>query len=184
MPLLIILIVVVLFVLLAIVMIPVGIIQRYRVGTRRQKARGWVAAINVLGLAVSIALFLVVASLTNIWVPDVTQYTAAGLAGGALLGVLGLALTKWESGLDDLHYTPNRLLVLGLTVVVSARILYGIWRSWESWRAGLSGGSWFVAAGLAGAMAAGAVVLGYYLVYWFGVRRRLMRHARRPLRRI
>jgi hypothetical protein len=74
--------------------------------------------------------------------------------------------------------------VLGLTLIVSARILYGLWRSWESWRAGLSGGSWFVAAGLAGAMAAGAVVLGYYLVYWFGVRSRLRRHGRRALRRI
>jgi hypothetical protein len=178
------LIIAVLFVLLVIVMIPVGIVQRYRMGTKRQKARGWVATFNVFGLMFSTAVFLFVASLTSIWVPDVMQYTAAGLAGGSLLGVLGLALTKWEPGLDALHFTPNRLLVLGLTIVVSARILYGLWRSWESWRAGLSGGSWFVAAGLAGAMAAGAVVLGYYLVYWFGVRRQLGRHARRRLRRI
>jgi hypothetical protein len=178
------LILVVLLVLMAIVMVPVGIIQRYRVGTRRQKARGWVATLNVFGLTASTVLFLTVAGLTAIWVPDVLQYTSAGLAGGALLGVLGLSLTKWESGLDDLHYTPNRLLVLALTILVSARILYGLWRSWESWRAGLSGGSWFVAAGLAGAMAAGAVVLGYYFVYWWGVRRMLGRHARRRLRRI
>jgi hypothetical protein len=183
-PILILLIIVVLFVLLAIVMIPVGIVQRYRVGTRRQKARGWVATLNVFGLLTSTTLFLVVAGLTSVWVPDVLQYTAAGLAGGAVLGLLGLAITKWESGLDALHYTPNRLLVLGLTLIVSARILYGLWRTWESWRAGLSGGSWFVAAGLAGAMAAGAVVLGYYLVYWFGVRSRLRRHGRRALRRI
>jgi hypothetical protein len=26
-------------------------------------------------------------------------------------------------------------------------------------------------------MAAGAVVLGYYLIYWLGVRRRISRHA-------
>ena len=178
------LIIAVLAVVLVIVLIPVGIVQRYRVGTRRQKARGWVAALNLFGLTASTVLFLVAAGLTNIWVADVLPYTAAGLAGGVLLGVLGLALTRWESGLDDLHYTPNRLLVLGLTIVVSGRILYGLWRSWASWRAGLSGGSWFVAAGLAGAMAAGAVVLGYYLTYWFGVRRMLRRHSRRRLRRI
>ncbi len=178
------LLLVVLIVLLGIVMIPVGIVQRYRVGTRRQKARGWIATLNVLGLAVSTLLFLIVAALTSIWVPDVLLYSAAGLAAGALLGVLGLSLTKWESGLDDLHYTPYRLLVLGLTILVSARIAYSLWRSWASWRAGLSGGSWFVAAGLAGAMAAGAVVLGYYLVYWFGVRRMVRLHARRSLRRL
>lgn len=174
----------VLIVLLVIVLIPVGIVQRYRVGTKRQKARGWIAALNLFGLTISTALFLTAATVTSLWVPDVVTYTAAGLAGGAVLGLLGLALTKWEPGLDALHYTPNRLLVLGITVVVSARILYGMWRSWESWRAGLSGGSWFVAAGLAGAMAAGAVVLGYYLTYWLGVRSRLRRHDRRRLRRI
>ena len=31
---------------------------------------------------------------------------------------------------------------------------------------------------------AGAVVLGYYLAYWSGVRRRYRRHARRPLRKM
>jgi hypothetical protein len=41
----------------------------------------------------------------------------------------------------------------------------------------MEGESWFVAAGVAGSMAAGAVVIGYYLVYWLGVRRRWRRHA-------
>jgi hypothetical protein len=48
----------------------------------------------------------------------------------------------------------------------------------------MRGGSWFVASGVPGAMAAGAVVLGYYVVFWLGVRRELKRHAARPLRRI
>ena len=111
-------------------------------------------------------------------------YTAAGLAAGAVLGLIGLWLTKWEPSLDHLHYTPNRLLVLALTLTITARILYGFWRSLESWRAGLSGESWFVAAGIAGSMAAGATVLGYYLIYWLGVRRRLRGHSRRRLRRV
>jgi hypothetical protein len=33
-------------------------------------------------------------------------------------------------------------------------------------------------------MAAGAIVLGYYLAYWIGVRRRLTRHAALPVRRL
>jgi hypothetical protein len=32
--------------------------------------------------------------------------------------------------------------------------------------------------GVADSLAAGAVVLGYYLSYWLGVRRRLKAHAR------
>ena len=178
------LIVPVLIVLAVIVLIPIGIVQRYRVGTRRQRGRPWLAALNLFGLALSAMLFVVAAALTNIWVPEALMYTLAGLAGGAMLGVLGLALTTWEPGLDALHYTPNRLLVLSLTLMIAARLLYGFWRAWESWRAGLSGESWFVAAGLTGSMAAGAVVLGYYLTYWIGVRRRLRAHDARPLRRL
>ena len=174
----------VLLVLAVIVLIPLSIVQRYRVGTSRQKARGWVAALNLFGLALSTALFLIAAGLTSIWVPDVLRYTAGGLLGGFALGIIGLWLTKWEPGLDALHYTPNRLLVLSITLVVTARVLYGFWRSWQSWRAGLSGESWFIEAGIAGAMAAGAVVLGYYFSFWLGVRRRLRRHAGRKLRRI
>ena len=168
----------VLLVLALIVLIPFSIVRRYQVGTSRQRARGWLAALNLFGLAISVLLFFMAAAVTSIWVPDVLRYTAAGFAGGSLLGLLGLWLTKWEPQPDALFYTPNRLLVLALTLTITARVLYGLWRSWESWRAGLSGESWFVAAGLAGAMAAGAVVLGYYLIYWLGVRGRIRRQAR------
>ncbi|HJR57863.1 MAG TPA: hypothetical protein VJ813_00625 [Vicinamibacterales bacterium] len=174
----------VLVVLAVIALIPVSIIQRYRMGTSRQRARRWLAAVNLTGLGLSATLFLVSAAFTNIWVPDAFRYTAAGLAGGCALGIIGLWLTRWEPGLDALHYTPNRWLVLSITLVVTARLLYGFWRGWHTWRAGVDGGSWFAAAGVAGSMAAGAVVLGYYLAYWFGVRRRLRRHAARPLRRM
>jgi hypothetical protein len=171
----------VLFVLALIVLIPLSIVRRYQVGTSRQRARGWLTTLNVFGLAVSTLLFVITAVVTSMWVPQVLTYTAAGLAGGCLLGLLGLLLTKWEPhtrdrlGRDALHFTPNRLLVLALTLTITARVLYGFWRGWHSWRAGLSGESWFVSAGVAGSMAAGAVVLGYYLTYWIGVRRQLRR---------
>lgn len=174
----------VLVVLAIIALIPVSLVQRYRVGTRRQRARGWLASLNIAGLSLSVVLFLISATFTNIWVPDALRYTAGGLAAGALLGLAGLWLTRWEPSLGELHYTPNRLLVLSLTLLVTARVLYGFWRGWESWRAGVEGESWFVAAGVAGSMAAGAVVLGYYLTYWIGVRRRLRRVMASPVRRI
>lgn len=166
-------------VLLAIVLTPIALLQRYRVGTARRLARGWVATLNFVGIALSAALFLGGTAITNIWVPDAFRYAAMGLAGGCVLGVLGLALTRWEPSPRALHYTPNRWLVLAITLVVTARVLYGFWRSWQAWQSGLYEGSWFVATGLAGSLAAGAVVLGYYLVYWAGVRRRIARHERR-----
>ena len=35
---------------------------------------------------------------------------------------------------------------------------------------------WLAAFGVAGSLAAGAVVLGYYVSYWMGIRRRWRRH--------
>jgi RsiW-degrading membrane proteinase PrsW (M82 family) len=78
-----------------------------------------------------------------------------------------------------LHYTPNRWLVLGITLVVAGRLLFGFWRAWQTWHAGVDDAAWVAAAGVAKSMAAGAIVLGYYFVYSFGVRSRLRRVRRR-----
>lgn len=184
MPLLVLLAVFVLAILAAIALMPLSLVQRYRMGTARRRARGLIASINLTGLAISAAVFLTTAALTNLWVPDALLYTAGGLIVGGVLGGLGLRLTRWEFGLDALHYTPNRPLVLGITLVVTARLLYGFWRGLDTWRAGADGASWLAAAGIAGSMGAGALVLGYYLVYWIGVRRRIRQHTLRPLRRM
>jgi hypothetical protein len=161
-------------ILATIALIPLSIIQRYRVGTSRQRARGWLITLNLFGLVVSTLLYLAGALVTNVWVPNAFLYTVAGLAGGLLLGLLGLALTRWEFGPAAIHYTPNQLLVLAITLVVTGRLVYGLVRAWHSWRAA-AGDQWLAQSGAAGSLAAGAVVLGYYVMYWTGVRRRLRR---------
>ena len=163
--------------MLAIVaLVPISLVQRYRLGTSRQRARGWLAIVNLTGLVLSAIVFLVSAAFTNIWVPHAFSYSVAGLATGCVLGILGLWLTRWEHGHGALHYTPNRLLVLCVTLVVTARIAYGFWRAVHAWRTGIVDETWWGVSGIAGSMAAGAVVLGYYLAYWLGVRRRYRRH--------
>jgi hypothetical protein len=166
-------------ILALIALIPFSLVQRYRMGTSRQRARGWLAAINLGGFALSAILFLAGAAIASAWIPSALSYTAAGLLGGCLLGWLGLRLTRWEPARGSLHFTPNRLLVLGITLVVTARLIYGFWRGVQAWRVDVEGTSWLGAAGVAGSMAAGAVVLGYYLAYWIGVRRRYRRQRTR-----
>lgn len=166
----------VLVALALIALVPISLVQRYRVGTSRQRARGWLAAVNLAGLTLSAIVFLIGAAFTTIWVPRAFTYSAAGLAVGCVLGIIGLWLTRWEHGRDALHYTPNRLLVLVVTLMVTARIGYGFWRAIHAWRSGVTDEMWWGVSGIAGSMAAGAVVLGYYLAYWIGVRRRYRRH--------
>jgi hypothetical protein len=165
--------IVLLLIPLIVALTPLLLVQRYRLGTARQKARGWLISVNVVGLSFSAALFLVTAAITNIWVPRALPYALAGFGTGLALGLLGLALTRWEPTADALHFTPFRWLVLAITLVVSARILYGFWRGWQAWGTTPGETTWLEAAGFAGSLAAGAVVLGYYLAYWVGVRRRL-----------
>jgi hypothetical protein len=159
-----------------ILLFPLSLVLRYRAGTARRQARGWVVTLNLAALAISTSLFLLGAGVTGIWVPNALLYSVLGLLGGIALGIVGLWVSRWERAPQALHYTPNRWLVLAVTLLVTARILYGFWRGWHAWRHAPGDTSWLAAFGIAGSMAAGAVVLGYYLSYWAGVRRRLKAH--------
>jgi hypothetical protein len=163
----------VLVMLAPLVLMPVSLAFRYRAGIARRQARGWVATLNIVTLALSTVFFLAAAAVTSVWAPRAFAYSLLGLAAGAALGALGLWLTRWEVTPQAVHYTPNRWLVLGLLLVVATRVAYGLWRAWHAWQVRPDDTSWLAAAGAAGSLGIGAVVLGYYLTYWLGVRRRL-----------
>jgi hypothetical protein len=176
MPLLAIAGVLLLLVLVPTFLVPLSIVLRYRASTARRLARGWVATINLFGLAISVALFLATAGLTNLWVPRAFSYSVLGMLGGCVLGVLGLVWSRWERTSTSLYYTPHRGLVLALTLVVTGRMAYGIWRGLHAWQTTPENASWLAASGAAGSLAAGAVVLGYYFTFWAGVWRKERKH--------
>jgi hypothetical protein len=159
--------------LVLIALMPLILIQRYRVGSARRKARPSLATLNVLLMAFSAIGFLAGATVTTVWVPNALTGAAAGIAAGAALGVVGLALTRWEPTTAALHYTPNRLLVLVVTFIVSARVLYGLWRAWTVAAGGVDGARIALAFGIPESLAAGGTVIGYYFAYGVGVRRRI-----------
>jgi hypothetical protein len=161
---------------------PLILIQRYRVGAARRMARLWVANVNLMLMTFSAMCFLASAAVTAVWVRNAFNSAAAGVAAGACLGVVGLLLTRWEATPATLHYTPNRWLVLVVTFVVSARVMYGLWRSWTVASAGVSGTPVMMAFGIPESLAAGGTVIGYYLAYGWGVRRRILKWQNRVLR--
>jgi hypothetical protein len=164
------------------VLMPLILLQRYRTGTARRQARAWVATLSLAGLLFSAVCFLAATAVTAIWIPGAFRAALAGVAAGSALGAVGLALTRWEFTARSLHYTPNRWLILAITLMVSARLLSGLWRSWEMARAGFTGTSFVAAFGVPESLAAGATVLGYYLFYTAGLRWRIRQWQRRALR--
>jgi hypothetical protein len=178
MPLLVLLIAVAGTAALFALMLPLLLVQRYRMGKARRLARGWVAAVNVFSFALSALILLMMAAVASFWIPQAFVFVLGGLATGGILGIAGLLTSRWEATMRGLYYTPNRWLVLAIVVVVAARLGYGVWRGWQAWGSAPDAGSWLAAAGAAGSMGAGAVVIGYSLVYWAGLRRRVAAHAR------
>ncbi|MDQ6809001.1 MAG: DUF1453 domain-containing protein [Verrucomicrobiota bacterium] len=160
------------------VALPLLLVQRYRLGKARRLGRRWVAAINLLMMIFSAALFLWVAAFMTFWVPDALRYSALGVIAGCILGLLGLVLTRWEATPRTMHYTPNRWLVLIITFAVALRLLYGFWRAWQAWGVRVPGTSWLASAGVGGSLAVGAMVIGYYVTYSAGVSWRLRRHRK------
>jgi hypothetical protein len=163
-------------------LMPLILLQRYRYGSARRLARPWFATLNVVIMACSAALFLVTAAVATVWVPLAFTSALAGMAIGGVLGAIGLTLSRWEATPRSLHYTPNRWLVLAITLVVAARIVYGFWRGWMSLHSTQDDTSFIAAFGVGGSMGAGATVIGYYLMYGIGLRRRISHWQKRPLR--
>jgi hypothetical protein len=168
--------------LVLVALMPLILIQRYRVGSARRMARPWLATLSLALMAVSVLIFLGGAALTALWVRDAFIGAAAGVALGVALGSVGLALTRWEATPATLHFTPNRQLVLFVTVVVSARVLYGLWRTWTVAKAGVYGTAMVTAFGIPESLGAGGLVIGYYTAYAWGVRRRVSKWQNRRLR--
>ena len=168
--------------ILVIVMTPLLLIQRYRVGSSRREARPWVATLAVVSMSVSALFFLITASVTTMWVPYAFTNAVEGLAAGCVIAVLGLLLTRWEATPRSLHYTPHRWIVLAITLLVAGRVLFGLYRSVMAAQAGIAGSSAIASFGVPQSLGAGGVVIGYYLVFNAGVRWRLRRWQRRALR--
>ncbi len=148
---------------------------RYRAGTARRQGRRWIATVNVWSTAFGAGFFLLTAACMSFWIRQAFVYALAGMISGAVLGMLALALTRWEADEDAFYYTPNRWLALLVVFALAARLAYGWWRGWH----GGGAHSLLTASGTIISLAVAAGVIGYYLLYAIGVRRRLMRHYRR-----
>jgi len=151
---------------------------RYRAGTARRQGRRWAATMNLWATSFSAALFLCFTFLISFWLGPTLQFALTGMAVGAVLGLLGLMLTRWESQPEGLFYTPSRWLALLVMLAIAARLVYGWWYTMHPNAPAQQ--HWFLSAsGTQLSVAVAAGLIGYYLVYAIGVRIRIARNEKR-----
>jgi hypothetical protein len=169
-----------LFVLLALAgVILLSLALRYRAGTARRQARRWVAKLNVWMTSLSAVFFLSFTFLLSFWVGSAFQYALMGIGAGAIIGLLGLALTRWESRPEGLFYTPSRWLAFLIVFAIAARVLYGWWHATHSGSNAPGDQHWLTtASGTQLSLAVAAGLIGYYLVYSIGVRLKIAMASR------
>ncbi|MEP6603635.1 MAG: DUF1453 domain-containing protein [Spartobacteria bacterium] len=152
---------------------------RYRAGTARRQGRRWAATMNVWMTGFSAVLFLFFTFLISFWVGPSLRFALTGMAIGLFLGLLGLALTRWEIEAEGFFYTPSRWLALLITFAITVRFAYGWWHATHRGAAAPGEQPWSMSAsGTHLSLAVAAGLIGYYLVYGIGVRFRLVRHER------
>jgi hypothetical protein len=168
-----------LFVLLAFAgVVLLSLALRYRAGTARRQGRRWVTTMNVWATSFSAALFLCFTFLISFSLGPTLRFALIGMAVGAVLGLFGLILTRWESHPEGLFYTPSRWLALLIMLAIAARLVYGWWHGLH--RGAPDNQHWlWSASGTQLSVAVAAGLIGYYLLYAIGVRIRMMRHEKR-----
>jgi hypothetical protein len=177
---------IILFALLLFVLLAVGgvvllsLALRYRAGTARRQGRGWVASLNVWLTTLSAVLFLSFTFLISFWLATAFRFALIGMCFGGILGLLGLAMTRWESQPEGLFYTPSRWLAILVTLAIAARFVYGWWHATHSASSAPGNQHWLmIASGTELSLAVAAGLIGYYLVYSIGVRLQIARHEQR-----
>lgn len=154
-----------------VLLLPLAIVQRYRHGRARRRVQPWFVGANAWLLAISVLLFLGSAWALGHWVPAALRDAALGLGAGVLVGFAGLWLDTFEATPQGVYRTPNRWLVLGLSLLLAARIAVGIGLAWRDLGGG-DGWAWLTRGGLLGV--AGAL-LGYATATAWGLRARVRR---------
>jgi hypothetical protein len=177
---------IVLFALLLFVLLALGgvvllsLALRYRAGTARRQARRWVASLNVWLTGLSAVLFVSFTFLLSFWIGSAFRFALIGMGFGAILALLGLAMTRWERRSEGFFYTPSRWLALLVTLAIAARFVYGWWHATHSDSSAPDNQHWLMTtSGTQLSLAVAAGLIGYYLVYSIGVRLQVVRHEQR-----
>ncbi|PJK10228.1 DUF1453 domain-containing protein [Lysobacteraceae bacterium NML08-0793] len=178
MPLLLLALLLVFALLLLLALLPFSLWQRYRLGKQSRRVWPWLNNLNMALLLASSLFLLGWAALSQYWMADALSMAAVGWLLGLVLGAVNLASSHHQMQGGQYRVTPNAWIVLGLTLLVAARLVLMFWQlathglDWRS-QAYQAEVAWYLRP--ASLFAVGALLLGHGLAWCWGLRRRLAR---------
>jgi hypothetical protein len=138
-----------------------SIYRRIRRNIGRQRLRPVRIVISLVILSL-ISVLLLAASVP---LPKLLFGIGGGLALGALLGLLGLRLTKFETTAEGHFYTPNTSIGVALSLLLVGRMLYRFWILRGA--AAAAGPPQLFHSALT--FLVFGLIAGYYIVYYIGL---------------
>jgi hypothetical protein len=141
--------------------------RRLRRNFGRQPFQPTRMTIRIVILTLVLAAFLFAAARNSL----LLEAGIAGVAGGAVLGFIGLKLTRFESGADGVFYTPNTYIGLGLSALLLGRLVYRFLVVGQAMNAAPQPGANPFAAYAQNplTLALFTLLFGYYVTYFAGV---------------
>lgn len=136
------------------------IYRRIRRNIGQQKLRPVRIIISLVILSLASALLILVSLQTA----KLLLGIAGGLLVGALLGLAGLRLTRFDTTSEGHFYTPNTGIGVALSVLFLGRMLYRFWVLQDSAAAGQP-----KAFQSALTCLVFGLIAGYYIVYYIGL---------------
>ena len=160
-------------------MIGIGALIAWRMMSRirRMVGRQRVSTVRPWISVILFPLLVVMLAALALAHPASLAALAGGAAAGAVLGIVGLRLTRFESGAEGLFYTPNPYLGVALSVLLIARIG---WRYLQLYGGGMPMDQPPDFARSPLTLAIFGLLAGYYTVYSGGLLRWQARAARSP----
>ncbi|HEX5400616.1 MAG TPA: DUF1453 domain-containing protein [Verrucomicrobiae bacterium] len=137
---------------------------RRNIGRQKLRPRRFIVSLLIFGL---VSLFMIYASLRNL---NLLLGFGGGIFLGALLGLAGLRLTRFETTDEGHFYTPDTRIGIAISMLLVGRLLYRFWvlrdvSSAPDHPPPMQSALTFSIVGL---------TFGYYIVYYLG----LLMHTR------
>ena len=154
-------------------LVPLAARQAYRVGPARHPEGAWASTALVASfLVAALALAGAVAELGRL-AAKAQPAVMGALVIGVLVGLLAYTLSTWQNHRGVVFFHPNQRVTLVIVSVTLLRVAYGLWRIYSAPGVPTVDRRWVASAGVAGTLAAAALLTGYGLGFWGAVRVRI-----------